>query len=45
MTEIFAERAAREFTREELEAIVERFAMANDPVGQSIASKARAQLG
>ena len=44
-SEIMAEREQREFTREELETIMERFAMSNDPVGQSIAQKARAQLG
>ena len=33
------------FTREELEAIAERFAMANDSIGQEIAAKALLMLG
>ncbi len=32
------------FTQEQLEMIAERFAMANDPVGQSIAEKAKTML-
>jgi hypothetical protein len=42
--EIMAEREESEFTREELEAILERFAMANDSLGQSIAAKAQTKL-
>lgn len=45
LSEIFAERDAREFTSEELEMIMERFAMSNDPMGQSIAAKAKRKIG
>jgi hypothetical protein len=34
-----------EFSAEEIEAIMDRFAMANDPIGQSIVAKAKAMLG
>lgn len=44
LSEIIAERAKRNFDRDELLAISERFSMANDPIGQSIAAKAQAML-